>query len=422
MQRRRFLAGAATASALLAGCTSGGSGDDGNDAATSANESTTAASGTNAAAATTTAGPATGESSTATESGTATDAASETGTRNGTETGGAYSVSIAPMGEVTFDGVPETWVANNGSWADMGVALGIEPPEAVWLPERYHTRYYDEVPGVSVDKSGMQALYSDGVSKEVFYELDGDVHVIDPNFLRNRFKGWKQADVEEIRTNVGPFFGNSIFSRGYHWHESYRYYTLYEAFGKLATVFQREDRYERFVSLHDELQSNLSAVVPSTESERPSVAILWASGNEPETFSPYLIGEGTSFKQWRDLQVRDALVETDVEDFHATRSEVDYETLLEIDPEVLLLRGHESQTADEFQNTVVRFMSEHSTASALTAVENDDVYRGGPLYQGPITNLVVTQRAANQIYPDRVSGRLYDPERIASIVDGADGS
>lgn len=420
MQRRRFLTGAATASALLAGCTSSDGDGDGNNSSAGGNESTIATNGTSTAAATTTAG------STATASGNGTDAGAQTGTENGTETdgqsgtetGSSYSVSIAPMGEVTFDGVPETWVANNGSWADMGAALGVAPPKAVWLPERYHTQYYDEVPGVSVDKSGMQALSSDGVSKELFYELDGDVHVIDPNFLLNRFKGWKQSDIEELRTNVGPFFGNSSFSRGYSWHEDYQYYTLYEAFGKLAEMFQREGRYEQFVELHDEMQSNLSEVVPSNESERPSVAILWASGNEPEEFSPYLIGEGTSFKQWRDLGVRDALAETDVGNFHASRSAVDFETLLQIDPEVLLFRGHESQTAEEFQNTVVQFMKNNSTASALTAVENDDVYRGGPLYQGPITNFVTTQRAAEQVYPDRVSGPLYDPERIAPIVDG----
>jgi len=69
----------------------------------------------------------------------------------GGDTDGAYSVSIEPMGEVTFESVPETWVGNNGSWADMGLALGVESPEAVWLPRRYHTNYYDDIPGVSVD-------------------------------------------------------------------------------------------------------------------------------------------------------------------------------------------------------------------------------------------------------------------------------
>jgi iron complex transport system substrate-binding protein len=329
---------------------------------------------------------------------------------------GSYSVSMEPVGEVSFESAPETWVANNGSWADMGVALGLEPPKGVWLTDRYHTQYYDEIPDVSVDKSGMVSLYQDGVSKERFYELDADVHVVDPHFLMNRFKGWKQKDVDEISEKVGPFFGNSIFSRGYPWHEDYTYYTLYEAFEKMAQLSQQTERYEAFSTLHDEFQSKVSDVVPSSNSERPTVAIVWAAGNQPETFSPYLISEGTSFKQWRDLKVRDAFAETDVRDFHADRGKVDYETLLEIDPDVLLCRGHENQTAKEFQNTVVSFMKNHETASALTAVENGDVYRGGPLYQGPITNFVVTQRAAEQIYG--VDEKLYDPQRVADIVNG----
>jgi iron complex transport system substrate-binding protein len=333
--------------------------------------------------------------------------------------GESYSAEIQPVGEVTFESVPETWVANNGSWADMGIALGREPPEAVWLTPRYHTQYYDEIPGVSVDASGMVDLYSDGVSKELFYELDADVHVIDPNFLTNRFKGWDRGDVDEIAENVGPFFANSIFSTGYQWHEDYEYPSLYEAFEKLARVFQRTDRYEAFAALHDEFQSSLSNVVPP-ESERPSVAILWPQpADEPEAFSPYLIGEGTSFKQWRDLGVTDALAETDIQDFHSTRGEIDYETLFEIDPDVLLLRGHEAKTAEEFRNTVLAYMKNHDLASTLTAVQNDDVYRGGPLYQGPITNLVVTERAARQVYPEVVGDRqLFDRQRVADVVNG----
>ncbi|QLG26457.1 ABC transporter substrate-binding protein [Halorarum halophilum] len=348
-----------------------------------------------------------------------TDAPTDTGSDAGTETdgseGGSYTVSIDPVGEVSFDAVPETWVANNGSWADMGVALGVEPPKGVWLTSRYHTQYYDEVDGVSVDTSGMVDLYQDGVSKELLLELDADVHVIDPNFLMNRFKGWEQSDVDEISEQVGPFFGNSIFSQGYAWHEDYQYYTLYEAFGKLAQLFQRTDRYEAFSALHDEFQSSLSDVVPA-EGERPAVAIVWAGGDQPDTFSPYLISEGTSFKQWRDLQVRDALAETDVQDFHSNRGEIDYETLLEIDPDVLLLRGQEAKTADEFRNTVVSFMENHDVASSLTAVQNGDVYRGGSLYQGPITNLVLTERAASQVYG--FEGELFDRGRVADIVNG----
>jgi iron complex transport system substrate-binding protein len=391
--RRRFLkGGTAVGTALLAGCTGGESG-----------EATTTTSDTSTAETTTT---------DATETTTADETTEET---DETTTQSSYSVSIEPVGEVTFDGVPETWVANNGSWADMGIALGLDAPKGVWLPSRYHTQYYDEIPDVSVDGSSVQKLWGDsGVGKEQFYELDADVHVADPNFLMNR-GNWEESDVEEISTQVAPFFGNSIFSRGYPWHEDYQYYTLYEGFEKLSKVFKREARFEEFASLHDEFQSSLSSVVPA-EGERPAAATVWASGDEPEKFYPYIIDEGTSFKHLRDLKLTDALANTDVKNFYESRGAIDFETLLEIDPETLLIRGQEGKSAEEFRNTVVRYMKDHTVASELTAVKNGDVYRAGPLYQGPITNLVVTDRLARTLYD--ADERLFDPQRVADIVNG----
>jgi iron complex transport system substrate-binding protein len=297
----------------------------------------------------------------------------------------------------------------------MGVALGLEPPEAVWLTSRYHTHYYDEVPGVSVDKSDVVSLYQDGVSKELFYDLSADVHVLDPNFLRNRFRGWDESDVEEVREEIAPFFGNCIYAQHYPWHDDYRYYSLYEGFEKLAAVFQRTERYEAFETVHDEFQSNLAPHVPG-QGERPAVAVLWGVGNEPEEFYPYIVGEGTGFKHLTDLGVRDALAGSDVKDFHGSRAAIDMETVLEIDPEVLMLRGYESMDESTFRNTVVGFLEDHATASTLTAVENGDVYRAGGLYQGPITNMVLTERTANQLYG--VDEDLFDRDRVAAIVNG----
>jgi iron complex transport system substrate-binding protein len=365
-----------------------------------------------------TSGP--GSGSTPTETGTETGTPTPTATGTGTSTPTAtedpgYSVSIEPVGEVTFESVPRTWLANNGSWADMGIALGQEPPKGVWLPSRYHTHYYDEIPGVSVDGSSIRKLWGDGgVGKEQFYELDADVHVMDPNFLLNRGK-WKQSDIEEITEQVAPFFGNSIFSRGYAWHEDYRYYTLMEAFEKLSQVFEQPERFEAFESLHEGFRSDLASVVQG-RNERPEVAVVWGGGDEPEQFYPYVIDEGTSFKHLNDLEVRDALATSDVKDFYSSRGAIDFETLLEVDPEVLLLRGQESKSAEEFGDTVVSFMRDHEVAGSLTAVESGDVYRAGQLYQGPITNLVVTERLAGALYD--ADGRLFDRERVGEIVNG----
>jgi iron complex transport system substrate-binding protein len=389
--RRQFvkLGAGLAASGLLAGCAS-----DSSDGATD----------------TPTATPT--ETPTDTPDGTATETPEDMGPTVETP----YSVSIEPMGSVEFDAVPETWVANNGSWADMGVALGLEPPTGVWLTSRYHTHYYDSIPGLSVDKSDMVSLSQGGsVSKEQLLELDGDVYVIDPNFLMNRFKGWEQSDIDDVRENAGPFFGNTVFSTGYPWHRDYRYYSLLEAFEKLAEVFQRQDRYSAFESVHDEFQANLAPVVPG-RSERPSVAVLWGGGDAPEEFYPYTIGSGTSFRHLRDLKVKDALATSGVKDFHTERAAIDFETLLEVDPETILLRGQEAKSRSEFEQTVLTHFEDHQTASALTAVQNGDIYRAGGLYQGPITNMVITERLAGQLYG--ADAELFDRERVADIVNG----
>jgi len=391
-----------TSAALLAGGALAGCSGGGEDATESEPSADTTPTET----------PETTQTLTATDAPGATPTSTPAGTDAATET--PYSVSMAPVGEVTFESVPETWVANNGSWADMGIALGLEPPEGVWLTGRYHTQYYDDIPGLAVDTSEMVSLYQDGLNKELFLDIDADVHVMDPNFVTNRF-GWDDSDVAEIESEVAPLFGNCIYAQHYPWHDDYRYYTLMEGFEKLAQVFGRTDRYEAFEALHDEFQSNLAPVVPGA-ADRPSVGVLWGAGDQPEQFYPYVIGEGTGFKHLTDLGVRDALADSDIKDFHASRAAIDIETLLEVDPEVLLLRGYEAMSADEFQDTVVSFLDSHNIASALSAVQNGEVYRAGGLYQGPITNLVLTERTARQLYG--ADEELFDRERVVEIVDG----
>jgi iron complex transport system substrate-binding protein len=214
-----------------------------------------------------------------------------------------------------------------------------------------------------------------------------------------------------------------IFRRSDGWHD-YRYYTLYQAFEKLAELFGERERFEAFKSLHDDFLARLQSQLPPA-AERPSVFLTFEGTDEPETFSPYRLNDqGTSKKQWNDLGVADALAGTGVENLSTeNRSELDYENLLAVDPDVLLVRGHEDKSAAEFRDTVLAYMREHPVGSELTAVENGRVYRGGYLRQGPIQNLFLTERAAKQLYPDTFGAvtddrALFDRERVADIVTG----
>jgi iron complex transport system substrate-binding protein len=393
--RRRFLtSGALLGAGMLAGCTGGdGSGGSGQNTGTAGRNGTT-----------------TGTTESTENTGSAE-------TTDGSSGSGSYSVSMAPVGEVTFEQVPKRWIAGTGDWADMGVALGVGAPNALWLPDRFNSHHYEELPGVSVDKSSITALYSDGVDKEVFYELDSDVHVFDPNFLANRFKGWEQADIAELRKRVAPYFGNTIFSREYPWH-SYRYYTLYEAFGKLAEVFDRQDRYRQFASVHEGVVNDVRSQLPA-EGDRPSVAVVYPQPvDEPEAFLPYPMGRGTTFAHMHTLGLQGAFGKN-TKAFTNDRGEVDYETLLEIDPDALLLLGHEMKSAKQFRNTVVSYLRNQEIASQLSAVRNEGVYRAGGLYQGPIINLFLIERLGRDLYPDAFGSEpLFDRERVASIVTG----
>ncbi len=341
------------------------------------------------------------------------------GSSNGDGTEDSYTVTMEPVGTLEFDEPPQQWATYFSGYADMGVALGVgDRLVSIGNAGRYHTRYYDELEGVSIDDDGLTQLIGDGgIDKEVFYELDADLHVMDPNWLiENGFFGLEQSDVDEIAESVAPFFGNVIFRRTDEWHD-YRYYSLYEAFEKVAQVFDRTERYEAFATLHGEFLERVRADLPPA-SERPTALLVWG-GDEPEAFSPYRIGEGTSKKQWRDLEIVDALDGTGIDGLSTDeRGQIDYETMLEVDPDVLLVRGHEAKSAAEFEESVLGYMREHPVASSLTAVQEGQVFRGGPLYQGPIINLFTTERAATQLYPDRFDGELFDRDRVAEIVRG----
>jgi len=388
--RREFVAGsgALAASALLAGCTGESSGPAGGES---------------------------GNESSRNESGNGTADGNETATASG------YSASMEPVGTVEFDTPPESVAHYFPGYADMAVALGHgDTINSIGVPSRYHTDVYEELEGVSVDTENMTEIVGDsGIDKEVFYDLDSDLHLIDPQWLvNNSFFGLEEADIDELSDAVAPFLGNAIFRRTDEWHD-YRYYTMYEAFETVATVYQEEERYRAFAEFHDSFLEDVRGELPPA-GERPAALLCFAGGDEPEKFSPYrLSDEGTNKKQFHDLGIEDALAETGIEGLSTTdRGQIDYETMLEVDPDSILVRGHEDKSEEEFRNTVVAFMEGHDVASDLTAVQEGRIFRGGPIYEGPIQNLFLTERFAKLYFPDSFSGRLFDRGRVAEIVAG----
>lgn len=374
MDRREFIAGSAVGVTLLAGCS--------------------------------------GQSSTETPDG------NESGDSS-TGTSAEYSVTMEPVGELTFDSVPQSVAHYFPGYADMQVALGHgDGIDAIGVRSRYHTDHYADLDGVSVDKESMTELVGkNGIDKEIFYELGSDLHLIDPRWLTNNgFFGLEKKDIDELSTNAAPFFGNSIFRRTDGWHD-YRYYTMYEAFEKVAAVFQEEERFTKLKEFHDSLLADVEEKLPPAE-KRPNALLVFAAGDNPEKFSPYRVSDkGTNKKQFHDLGIGDALEGTGIEGLSTTdRGQIDYEAMLDVDPDSILVRGHENKSEQEFRDTVLNFMKNHDTASKLTAVQNGDVFRGGPIYAGPLHNLSLTERFAKNFFPDAFSGELFSRSDLAAIV------
>ncbi|WP_248517300.1 ABC transporter substrate-binding protein [Salinarchaeum laminariae] len=328
---------------------------------------------------------------------------------------GSYSVTMEPVGTVEFEEVPETVTTFTPDYIEMMVALGHgDAAQSVWYQNRYKTMHYDELDGVSIDTDQLTSMWSDGISQELLYELDGDLHLMDPHGLTDWMDDWSDGDVDEIRENVAPFLGNLIFRRTDDWHD-YRYYTLYEAFEKVSEIFQETDRFEAVRSLHDDVVTEIESRIPSA-TERPNALLLFA-GEEPTEFAPYRIsGKGANKEHFRTLGIDDAFAGTGTEGYTDGQS-VDYETLLDVDPDALLLRYHGNKTDAEFENTIVDFLRNHDVASRLTAVENDMVFQGSPIYCGPLHNLFELDRLASAFYPDEFGGEeLFDRDELAGII------
>lgn len=347
---------------------------------------------------------------------------------------GAHTVELSPVGEVEFEGIPENVCTVFPQYADMAAALGhggtVNSMFSTEMAGRTMNRYYERLPGVSFEWEGLANPWSDGLPKERLYELDSDVHFLDPAYVTT-LDGWSREDVDEVAENVGPWFGN--FYSGTHteppeeYRSDYRYYTLWELFERVARAFREEERYEALAEVHADLLAIIEEELPP-EQERPTAVRVTRNG-EDGFFAYHLNEPGYWFADTRPLGAVDAFAEERWSELWGT---VDYETMLEADPDVIL---HLWGFGPDYEMEQIRSdLQSHPVGGRLSAVRNERVYPAGMRYQGPLMNLFQLEMGAKQLYPD-VFGewpeddgeaypeipedeRLFDRERVARIVTG----
>lgn len=347
-----------------------------------------------------------------------------------------HTVAMAPTGEVEFDSVPESAFVIFPQYADMAVALGhADAVNAVYVPEMSGTTmntYYDRLEGVSFDWEELPDPLAEGVDREYLYELNSDVHFVDPAYMSTQ-DGWDESDLEEIASSVGPWFGN--FYSGTRadppaiYRDRYEYYDLWELFENVAAVFREGERYRELAAIHEELVATIRDGLPP-EDERPTAVRVTANTETDEFYTYHLNEPGYWLADTQPLGATDAFAERDWTDLWGT---VGYETMVEADPDVVL---HLWGTTPSYDMAEIReTLADHPVGGELSAVQNDRVFAAGMRYQGPIMNLFQLEMGAKQLYPEQfgewpgyedgepypeipADDQLFDRTELARIVTG----
>jgi ABC-type Fe3+-hydroxamate transport system substrate-binding protein len=343
---------------------------------------------------------------------------------------GSYSVSISPVGEVTFEEPPETVFTRLTHHADMAFALGRgDGLNAMHAPDYYDglwNQFVERLPGVELDWSGLYSSWQP--DKEKLFALDSDIHLADPAWIVE-LDDWNTEDIDEIADRVGPWFGNSLSDSQQTppdtWSGGYEYYGLWEQFGIVAQAFQETERYQALRAVHDDLQATVENGLPP-ESERPG-AVMIAAADIEEIYAYPLDSPGFLTAHTSPFGAEDAFGGS-VE----PATVIDFEKLLDADPDVILHLGGMEPTTN-MPDRREMFASD-PVASEVTAVKNDRVYAQGARYQGPILNLFQVEMTAKQLYPDQFGDwpryeegpypeipedeRLFDRQRVADAING----
>jgi iron complex transport system substrate-binding protein len=374
--------------------------------------------------------------STSTESATATE--TETSTDDG-----SYTVEMFPVGAVEFESVPESVTTYNMGWADMVVSLGqVDKLQTNRLPAP--TLFYDRF-DIEYDNDWPPLWQDGGMPKEVFYEHDPDAFLIDPNLIQAWDDNWDESDVEEIESNVAPFFGcHNRRIRG-DWQKELGYPeqapSMLEAFDKVGTVLDERARAEAWLDLHENIQSEVQSRIPD-DGETPSIGLI-NSGSNPdkgEFYVLYLEDDGYEMKPYRDLGLVEADAFANVET--GQYGKTDYETLLEVDPDLIIVHwgittgsvtfgGDGAFDAEQFRENFVTPMENDDVGSQLTAVQNGRVLPGPTAEQGPLVNAFQTELTARLFFPEEFGEldfdapldvpeekQLFDRQRVADIING----
>jgi len=350
----------------------------------------------------------------------------------GGDGGVSYEVCMKPNPCTTFERVPETFATYHTAWSEIAFVLTGQEPEGMAYPEFYPTEFYDGLPGIEIDVESVTKIVTeeDVFSKELFYEVSPDVFLIDHNIAKH-YGEWDDDDISEIENNIAPLCGSYGMRPWPEYDEGYPFYTLYELLGKASEVFKVEkERFEPLQTVYDDL-------VNQVQSEAEPRTIGYMNGDPKEkTFYAHVPGQpGYQGEVQRHLNLEDAF--RGKYPSGENSFEVDYEAILEADPDIILIKSgmisYDSYGYDTFQDYVADIAADE-VGGQLTAVQENRVYAGGPIEHGPVQSLFIHEAVAKQMYPEKFGEftfetrnsladipeeeQMFDRQRVADIING----
>ncbi|VTT86259.1 ferrichrome-binding protein [Halorubrum sp. DM2] len=375
------------------------------------------------------------ESTPTNESGDGSDESEEsTDTEESTEEP-TYTAELSPVGEVTLEEPPTDVFAHFPWFADMATALDRgESVNNVWWDGtastlEYFTAGLDDIEIAWRDRTGAY-----GFEKEQLYELDSDLHLVDPAWVTTQ-DNWAREDIDEIAENVGPWLGNYYSS--FHqsppdeWADGYEYHRLWDVFEQIGNLYGERTRYEQLRAVHDDLLDTIEAGLPP-EDERPIAAYLSISTDLSAIYVIRLNAPGYFNAHTRPLGAVDAF---GGEEWDGAFKQVDMEAVLEADPDAILALWTVTDAVDFEQ--MHQNLADDPVGRELAAVRNDRVTVQGTRWQGPLMNLFQLEMTAKQLYPEQFGAwptyengdtypefsreeQLFDHQRVAEIITGDD--
>jgi iron complex transport system substrate-binding protein len=305
--------------------------------------------------------------------------------------------------------------------------------------ENFPKRLFDRLPGFETDLSGVSNLFpggADTADKEILYELDPDLNVVDP-YVAKDYLGFDESDITDVGENVAPFFGS--FMRRPQYTENHPYSSLYEGTERIARAFGEEERFADLEAFHDDVRSRIQERLPPA-TDRPSYAYMnmnwW--GDFTEVYARQTNNPGYQYKPFRDLDVRpeNNAFRGEFPDERRPLVKTDVEGLLEADPELIIWHGgysliggaeHEGTTIT-WEEDIVGRLQDDPVASEVTAIAEGNVVPGNLIEVGPVSNLFNMEDLAKQLYPEEFGEfsieeypdgeRLFERQALADVVTG----